>query len=100
MRAAHKRWRHDTAAKLREITTASRRTVAYWTGRGRKQMSSDHLVALMRAAPTEFVPVVLGAAAYEALAREIVRQSRLEDLRKRQEAQRALIERLERGEVG
>lgn len=98
MRAAHRFWRHDTGAKLRDTTKASRRTVAYWMARRRPQMSADHLVALMRAEPAEFVPAVLGADRYAELAREIVRLAKIEELKAAQDQQQRLIERLERGE--
>lgn len=98
MRTAHKLWRHETRAKLRDVTRASQRTVDYWRAKRRPQMSADHLVELMRAAPSHFVPAVLGRDAYEALAREIVRQSKIEELEAGQLAQRREIERLRRGE--
>lgn len=58
-------------------------------------MSADHLVALLRAHPTHFVPAVLGRDAYETLAREVVRLSKIEELKRQQDEQARLIERLE-----
>ena len=97
MRVAHKLWRHDTRTKLRDATMASERTVDYWRAKRRPQMSADHLVGLMRAEPSQFVPAVLGDHAYQALRREIVRQA-VEELKAAQDAQQRLIERLECGE--
>lgn len=80
MRAAHRRWRHRTKAKLIETTRASRRAVGYWMSRRRARMSADHLVALMRAEPADFVPAVLGSERYAALVRAIVHAARAEEL--------------------
>lgn len=96
MRVAHRIWRHETQQQLRDKTRASARTVAYWMSRRKARMSVDNLIALMRAEPAHFVPAVLGNDAYQALARDIIRRAELEELRKRQDEQRQLIERLER----
>lgn len=98
MRAAHKLWRHDTRAKLRDVTKASERTVDYWRAKRRPQMSADHLVGLMRAAPAHFVPAVLGNEAYRELVREIIAQAKLEALEAQQAAVAQEIEQLRRGQ--
>lgn len=98
MRAAHGLWRHDTRTKLVDATKASQRTVDYWRAKRKPQMSADHLVELMRAAPATFVPAVLGSDAYRELAREIIAQSKLEALEAKQAAVIREIEQLRRGQ--
>lgn len=96
MRVAQGLWPIKTDMELSFRTKANDRTCRFWLNK-HTGMHADHLVALMRSDPAKFVPVVLGPDAYAALAREVVRQSKLEELKAAQETQRALIERLERG---
>lgn len=59
-------------------------------------MDVDNVVAILRADPVHFVPAVLGRSAYEELAREIIRLSKIEELEARQDREREHIAELKR----
>lgn len=88
-------WPFKTAAQLAGTARISRRKAEYILA-GARSLSGDDVASLLRSEHGADVLKHLMAGARPTWWRDMRRQIELSDLRKRQEEQRALIERLER----
>lgn len=95
MRAAQRLWPANWRKELAARADCRQRTVELWL-EGRHNISADKLAALLRSDAGLVVLEELMGEARPAWWRDLKRQSQISQLRKRQEQQRQLLDRLEK----